>query len=251
MSDKTEAAPPAAELAIAEPSPIALIGRLIDQGKLTPESVGVVERLVALKQRIEEKEAERQFNAAFVRLQADTPKIKATVAVPNNDNTIRYHFAPYDDIWTHVQPLLHAHGFAVTFSMEVKDDRLTQYCRLMHVGGHSRTNQFTVRIGAGPPKATPTQADGAAATYAKRFALCSALNIVAEVDTDGADARALGTPITFEQAQTLREMVKETNSNEARFLAYAGAKTFEEIMSERYQDCFAQLQKKRNAPAPQ
>ena len=98
-----------------------------------------------------------------------------------------------------------------------------------------------MRAGAGPYGATETQADGAAMTYAKRYALCNALNITVEKDTD---ARNEGSPISAEQAQTLREMVKDTRSDETAFLKFAGAKSYEEIGNARYADLFAALQKK-------
>jgi hypothetical protein len=235
---------PDSQLALVPPegaSPLSLIERMIDQGKLTPESVGVVERLVHLQEHMLEKLAEQRFASAFAALQRETGKVKATKAVPNNDGSIRYFFAPFEEIMDRVQPLLNTHGFSVSFDMDFSEGRVTETCILTHESGHQRRNKFIVRIGSGPPKATETQADGAAATYAKRVALCNALNIVIEVDTD---ARNEGAPISPEQAQTLREMVKDTKSDEAAFLKYAGAKSYEEIGSERYAALFAALQKK-------
>jgi hypothetical protein len=130
-----------------------------------------------------------------------------------------------------VAPLLQRHGFTVTFSTDYKEARLLKTCTLQHVGGHARSNTFAVRIGSGPPKASEAQADGAASTYAKRFALCDALNIVIDVDLD---ARAEGETITAEQADELERRVKETNSDQARFLAYAGAQSYAEIRTAKY-----------------
>jgi len=240
MNDK----PPTEALALVAPegaSPLSLIERLIDQGKLTQESVGVVERLVALQEHQMAKDAERRFAQAFSELQAELGTFNATKTVPDKQGNARYTYLPYDEIMRTVQPLLQRHGFSVSFSTDFKDARIVQTCTLQHTAGHHRDYLAFVRAGAGPYGATETQADGAAMTYAKRYALCNALNIVVEHDTD---ARREGTPISSEQAQTLREMVKDTKSDEAAFLKFAGAKSYEEIGSERYASLFSALQKK-------
>ena len=237
--------PGAALVVSSEPTVGQLLQSVIEKGD--PEkNIGVLERLIALKERADARQAEREFAIAFAALQKDIGVVEARKAVPNRDNSIRYIYAPFEDIMKHCQPIIEEHGFSVTFSSEIKEDRVIQHCTLRHIAGHSQTNQFMARIGSGPPNASGAQADGAAATYAKRRAFCDALNIVAEVDTDGADqdARSLGAPINHDQAQTLRELVKETRSNEAAFLKYAGASTYEEIGSKRYQELFRTLQNK-------
>lgn len=218
------------ELTRPAPSVGQMLSAVLDKG-VTTENVAAIEKLVALYERMQEREAEKQFAIAFVALQADMPAIQATRPVPNNDGSTRYCFAPFEDIMDRVAPLLQRHGFTVTFSTEYADGRLVKSCTLQHVGGHSKTNKFAVRVGSGPPKATECQADGAASTYAKRFALCDALNIKIDHDTD---ARAEGGPISAEQAFELERRVAETQSNKDAFLKFAGAKSFAEIASAKY-----------------
>lgn len=237
---------PTAELALHESpealtiQPAQMLRAVIDKG-ITPESVGVVERLVALYERMADKDAERKFAVAFANLQADVPAVQAVKEVPNNDGTVRYCYAPYEEIMFKVRPILQRHGFTVTFSSSVIDGRIVQSCTLQHVGGHKRTNQSAARIGKGPPGSSDAQGDGAASTYAKRFALCDALNIVVERDTD---ARAESGCISFEQAAYLKEMVKETRSDEKAFLKYAGAADYEHISTDRYDVLARELHKK-------
>ena len=232
------------ELALVAPegdSPFALIKQLVEQGKLNTEGVGAIKELVHLQEHLLDRAAEQRFAAAFGALQTELGTFNATKSVPDKQGNTRYTYLPYDEIMRTVQPLLQKHGFSVSFSTDFKDARIVQTCTLQHSSGHHRDYLAFVRAGAGPYGATETQADGAAMTYAKRYALCNALNIVVEHDTD---ARAEGAPITTEQAQTLREMVTETKSDEAGFLKYAGAASYEEIGSNRYAALFAALQKK-------
>lgn len=235
--------------ALAPLNPAQLMQAIIDKG-ITPESVGVMKELIAMKEHLDDKQAERDFAKAFNALQAEMPNIAASKAVPNNDGSTRYTFAPFEKIMEAVRPLLLKHGFTVSFSMTFAEGRIIQTCTLQHTGGHSRTNSFAVRIGKGPPGSSEAQGDGAASTYAKRFALCNALNIVIEQDTDGApgtDARNEGELITSDKVQYLREQVKETGYKESSFLALAGVETYEAIREGSYAVLTRAIEMKRNA----
>lgn len=219
--------------AVARPAPTVadMLQTVIDRG-ISGESVAVMEKLVGLYERMEDKRAEQQFAQAFVDLQADIPRVQATKAVPNKDGTIRYKFAPFEELMEQVGPMLREHGFTVSFANRVEGNRIVETCTLQHVGGHKRSNDFAVRIGSGPPGSSEAQADGAAASYAKRFALCDALNIV--ISHMDQDARIIGGTITAEQAADLRRRVKETGTDESKFLKFAGVYNYEEIPESKY-----------------
>ncbi len=212
------------------PSPGQMMQSMIDRG-ITSENVAAFKELVMLSEHMEDRGSVKRFAEAFVALQAEMQNVKAVRPVPNNDGTVRYRYAPFDEIMKEVGPRLKAHGFTVAFSTDYAEGRLIKICELTHVGGHSKSNKFAVRIGQGPPKSTETQADGAASTYAKRGALCDCLNIVIDHDDD---ARAEGGTVTAEQAQELEHRARMTNSNIPAFLKYAGASKFSEIPAAKY-----------------
>jgi hypothetical protein len=222
------------------PSPVHLIQAIIDKG-LTKDNADAFDKVCLMVERWQAKEAERQFAQAFCNLQNDTPVIQASQVVPNNDGTARFKFAPYASIMAQVQPLLTKHGFSVRFSSKQDDNRITMICFLMHVGGHSVSNEFTVRIGKGPPAASESQADGSAASYAQRGALCDALNICVRQDTD---ARMEGACITPAQAESLERRVKDTGSDVVRFLKFAQSKSFSEIKTSMYPALDAELMRR-------
>lgn len=225
------------ELAKREPAQELSIGSMmqsvIDAG-IKPESVDVLERMMALYERTQAKNAEKEFARAFTELQKGMPKVQATRQVPNNDGTTRYKFAPFEEIMRQAQPLLSANGFAVSFNTKWEDSRIVVSCKLLHSGGHSQTNEFAARGGKGPPGSNEGQADMAVKTLAKRGALCDALNIVVEHDTDGDDARVEGSLITAAQAQELAGLLLETKSDMQKFLAFAGAEDLDQIRSARF-----------------
>lgn len=222
------------------PSALEMIQSVIERG-VTSENVAALRELVALKRDMDADNAAKEYAAAFVALQGETLRVQATRGVPGRDGTIRFKFAPFEEIMREVGPKLKEHGFTVTFSTEFSEGRLVMACTLMHVGGHSKTNKFAVRVGSGPPNASECQADGAANTYAKRFALCNALNIQIDHDTD---ARAEGGTISGGQASDLRRRVRECGADEQAFLKFAGCQDFEDIVEAKYSMLDAFLTKK-------
>lgn len=230
MNNQTDLVPVQQDMTVASVG--AMLQAMTAKG-VTVDNALALEKMVGLYERMQDRDAEQRFNAAFVALQAEMPRITAKKPVPNGDGTVRYRFAPYEEIMEQVAPLLEKHAFTVTFSTRYEEGRLVKIIALQH-GSHKKSFEYAVRIGKGPPGSSETQADGAAATYAKRGALCDALNIVIEHDDD---ARVDGRPITKEQADSLKKRVRDTGSDEGSFLcfAYRGkAGTFEEIPSSMY-----------------
>lgn len=214
--------------AVGEQAPVAKLLQAAISGGVTSENVAVVERLVGLYERMQERDAERRFNEAFVALQGELPVIVASTVILN-----RGKYERFEDVMRRVGPILVKHGFTVSFSMDAKDGRILETCHLKHVGGHSQSNSFAVRTGKAD---SDTQADCKAATTAKRNALLNALNIVIRQDafSEENDAASEGGVISSDKVQYLREQVRETNSNEAAFLRMAGVEKYEEIRQGSY-----------------
>ncbi len=207
----------------------------VTSGTVKAEHIAVMKELLAM-------DAERKFNSAFVSLQSDMPALVATSVIPN-----RGKYERFEDIMRQIGPLLTRHGFTVSFSQDFKENRILEICTLSHAAGHSRNNSFAVR--AGGRADSDTQADCKASTTAKRNALCNALNIVIRQDclTAEEDAAIEGAFVTEEIAFELERRVKETNSDVASFLKFAGAKKFSEISESRYDELDAMLTRKAKA----
>lgn len=222
-------------------NPIGGLLNTIVSGGVTAENVAAMKELVGLYERMEDRGAKQAFTAAMTALQAELPKVVAKSIIPNNDGGVRSTFANYQTIMDAVEPFLTKHGFSVSFTIRFDGPRLFSVCKLTHAQGHSETNEFGVRIGSGPPKASEAQADGAARSYARRGALCDALNIVVDHDDD---ARAYGAQITPEQAKTLRERALACGADEKRLLTFAGAEKYEDIRATKFAAVDEVLRKK-------
>ncbi len=217
----------------AEPSVAMMLSGVltaIQHGEVTSQHVEVASKMMDLYERHEKRQAEKDFAAALTDLQGETIRVQATKAVDVKNGIPRYTFAPYEEIMRTVQPMLTRHGFSVTFDTKIDGDRLYSVCTLTHKAGHSRSNQFAVRFGK-PPGSSDAQGDMSTKSYAKRGALCDALNI--SIDHDD-DARMIGKPIGKAIAEDLETRVMRVGSDVTAFLKYAGAERFEDISDDRY-----------------
>jgi hypothetical protein len=217
MSDKLEVVKTANAV-----GPADMLQAVIQKG-VTAENVEVFQKLWALH-------AEREFAAAFVKFQSELPLITASTVIPN-----RGKYEKYEDLMKVVGPILTRNGFSVSYDQENKDGRVTEIVHLTHVGGFTRTNNFAVRTGRKAD--SEAQADCMASTTAKRNALCNALNIVIQqdcLDSDH-DATIEGGKISEQQAESLRQRVMATASDEAAFLKLAGAREYKDIRVAFYQ----------------
>lgn len=229
-----EQAPP---LATQEINPVAAMLQAVTAQGVTPENAAALEKLTDLYIKMDAVNSKRAFNADFAAMQAELPNVAATKAVPNNDGTTRYTYAPFEEIMATVKPILVKHGFGVRFSQEVEEGRLVAVCTLSHRGGHSECNRFAVRIGTGPRGTSEAQADGAASTYAKRYALCNCLNIAIDRDTDARGEGDVSRYITTEQARDLEDRLRGCGREDfSKFLKFAGATSFATIMESKYNE---------------
>ena len=79
---------------------------------ITPESVGVMERLVALDREMKKDAAAVEFAGAFARLQASLKTFQPTKAVPDKHGNVRYTYLPDEEIMRAVTPLAEREGVA-------------------------------------------------------------------------------------------------------------------------------------------
>lgn len=231
------------ELAKAEPRAVVRTEASIDAvdilraavaGGITTENVAVVERMAALVERQQDRQAERDYVAALSALQSDCENVIATKDV---DGKFRY--APFLDIWNSVRPSVQRHGFTLQWSQEHLGDKVKVTLTLQHTAGHKRDFTYGMRIGSNAP-GTPAGAqapvlDSQAESRAKRRLLMDALNIVvdavssAEDVGDGALASPAEVDALWQRLANLEPDDEKRPISERRFLALAGVEAWNQI----------------------
>ena len=240
------------ELMVIENPIMAMVKTCIEKG-LTAENTEAMKGLYELCKDQELVCAKQEFFASMSMLQAELPPVMATKSIPSKNGTVRSVFAPYEEIMGKVGPYLVRYGFSVSFTMnfippppgQPSGGRMEAVCKLMHKRGHSEENKFSVRVGSGPPGCSEAQSDGSARSYARRGALCDALNIVIDKDTD---AHLEGACISADAARDLAARAKDAGIDEKAFLRLAGADGFATIREHKLPILEQVLREKKKSP---
>lgn len=197
--------------------------------------VEVLERLVALQERVTDRNAELAMAEALAAFQAECPPIPRTkTAEVRKNGTFQYsyHFAPLDKIAEVIRPYLQKHGLAYTHDGRVTDGEVESTCTLTHVAGAKRTATFRGPIDTSGGK-NPIQQVASARSYGRRYSLIDVLGLTTEDDDDGA-ATASGEPISDEQAATLKDLLQKSGKDVRKWLAWMGHETVDEIPASEY-----------------
>lgn len=220
---------------VIEANPMAIIQSAVDRG-MDPAQLT---QLFDLQERWEKNRAAEAFGEAIARFQSLCPLVHKSKSAKSSGNFGGYTYASYDDVMRAASPALKECGLAVSFSTEQVDRQLKITVRVRH-GIHSEDSTLTVPVP--DMKVNDTQKYGGALSYAKRYALCAALNIVTS-DEDN-DAEGLHQSITDDQYALLDELITSTNSDRKRFLAIFGVEKLGELPASRFEDAWAALKRK-------
>lgn len=216
-------------------TPLAIIATAIERGVPAAE----LAQLMDLQERYERNQAAAAFGAAVARFQSLCPIVHKSRNTKESGN-FGYAFASYDDVMRAAGPALKECGLALNFSSEHVDSGIKVTCRVRH-GMHYEDHTLTVPVPS--MKVNDTQRYGAALSYAKRYALCAALNIVvSDEDTDAANLDS--EPIRESQLKQLRDLLMATNSDGARFLKWAKVERLEDLNVAKFHEAVKMLEAK-------
>ena len=179
------------EQPLAQVQPIGLDAEaLIMKGIEAKVPVETMERLLAMREKLNEEKAKTEFFKALAGFQSDCPIIhKNKKVMQKNSNQVRYSYASLDSIVKQVSPHLAKWGLSYMFKSETVNSSIVQTCEIRHFLGHAESSSFTIPIDPDGFMGD-AQKSGSASTYAKRYALTNALGILTSDDDD--DGQALG-----------------------------------------------------------
>jgi hypothetical protein len=195
--------------------PDALLLQAIQSGV----TVEVVERLLALKERMEATAAKQAFNKSMADFQAECPVIKKTKAVKTKSGAEAYRYAPIESVVKQVKDIIQNHGFRYSTSMEITEVGVKATCRVTHALGHSEDTPMEVPLGNKTDIMSQSQVVAAAQTFAKRYAFLNAFGIMtADEDTDGPSAKEekkIGSAATQSQKDEIDELAQQAGLTKA------------------------------------
>jgi len=159
-----------------------------------------MERLIAMQERVQARDAELAFNQAMNAAQAEMRPIAANASNPQT----RSRYATFDKLDRVLRPVYTAHGFSLSFDEadSPKPDHVRVVCYVAHIGGHTRTYHRDMpadgKGSKGNDVMSKTNAAGAAGSYGARYLLKGIWNVaVGEEDDDGNVGRPMPRPETI------------------------------------------------------
>lgn len=227
-------------------SPAALIYIALQTG----QSPDALEKLVGLQERMERRQAEKDFIDSLAQFRAACPPIKKNKTAnikTDGGGSYSYTYAELDEIAATVDPILERFGFSYTWNTTATKEAVTVECILLHRAGHTRSSTFTVPVES-KSGMSPQQKYGAASTFAQRRSLGNVLGLTT-TDKDNDTAAVDPTKISEDQATELSDMVRDIcrGDQEKRFLAYMGVGSVAAIRLADYKKAKASLARVREA----
>lgn len=214
---------------------------IIDRAASNPQTnVDTMERLLGMYERVKAGEARAAYLAAMVKMKPLLPIIdrKGKIVIKKKDTEIVIQSTPYalwEDIDAALTPILHDHGFALTFRSGVAHDgKITVTGILNHEAGHSEETTMTLPHDSSGSK-NAVQAVGSSTSYGRRYTATLLLNIRTKgEDDDGHEGGKAGL-ISDEQAQTLRDMLDRSKSDVPKFCGVMGVDAIPSITAKDFE----------------
>lgn len=221
---------------------MALLGQM-DLSQVDPDKL---EKLLNVQAVWEDRQAEKQFNAAIAGFQSEMPPVFKW----RKESQGKYNYASYDDIMALARPILRKNGLALSFSQTETEATITIVCTISHIGGHSRDATYTspkdgpIKTKEGRNVTSEAQAQASANTYARRNCLCNALDIVVTDDDDNGQASADPSIDDKQETEILNLLDQCPPEAKPGFLAYLGVQSIKEIRASQFGKARAALNKK-------
>lgn len=209
-----------------------------------------MERLFAMKERMEDRRSSAAFNEAMAAAQAEI----VPVAKNRKNEHTGARYADLHAIADVALPIVHKHGFGLSFSQAASavPGCIGVVCRVTHAGGHSETYQFDIptdSAGAqGKVNKTATQALGSTLTYGRRYAVVNVFNI-AITDSDGnSSAQSTSTPVTEQEFSEFRKALAAKRVAEGAVCEMFSVESLEDLTRKQFGDAVKRLEKTKARP---
>lgn len=216
--------------------------------------VEVLERLVALQERVSDRNARAEFFEALADFQEHMPEVRkarAAKITTKGGGSYGYTYAGLEDITRAIRQPLRQRGLSFSWTTEgVEGGVLRVVCILRHTSGHEERSAFPVPIDTAAAM-SGAQKHGAALTYGRRQSLVSLLGLTtADEDTDGVEPAHKTDTITEAQALDLAALMEELAIDRQKFLDWLGVDSVDAILARDLPRATRMIERKRKAATP-
>ena len=157
---------------------------MIERVVLNPQTdVEKLDRMLAMQERILDRNARMEYDEAMAKLQAELPEVEKRAS------TDKAKYAKFEHILAAIKPALVKHGFSITPRTKNDNDSITITAILGHRGGHREETSLVLPSDKTGSK-NAVQAIGSSVEYGRRYTMNSLLGIATkDADNDGGRSR--------------------------------------------------------------
>lgn len=149
-----------------------------------------MERLIAMQERVQGREAQTSYYAALAEMQPNLPIIDERGGIKGRDGQVQSTYALWEDVNEAIRPTLAEHGFSLSFRVARAEGEIIVTGILAHRMGHREETTLTLPTDTSGSK-NAVQAVGSSTSYGKRYTAFALLNITTTgEDDDGNKAGA-------------------------------------------------------------
>ena len=207
---------------------------LLELAVTNDADVDKLEKLMALQERYDAKQAKSAFLKAMTEFQAIVPR----VTKHNKGYDDKYSYATLSEITEQIKDSLQACGLSFRFEQN-HNDAIQITCVISHIDGHSeQTSMQAAPDGSGGKNAV--QSLGSTVTYLQRYTLIGALGITT-ADED-IDARLPFQGLSEDQILNIEAKIEETEGDLKKFLKWKKVTSLEQISAADYESCVMQIE---------
>jgi hypothetical protein len=193
------------------------LAKLLADPNITAEKLDL---LLKMQKEIIAESRREAFNTAFAAMSIELPQISKEGLIElikaDGRHVGSYKYARYEDMDTVIRPIMHKHGFGLSFASKIEGNNQILVGKLLHSAGHFETAERKLIPDPGPGR-NNLQAEGSGLSYARRYITEGLLNLVRKGVDD--DAIATGRkPIEEAQIKQLVDLIVETGTNTENFL---------------------------------
>lgn len=180
--------------------------QVIERAAMNPDvDIDKMERLLQMQERVMERQASMDFNAAMAAMQTEMPSITERGKIEVK-GVVRSHYATLEDIVDEVRPIMQKHGFAVSFRVRTGDTAIEVTGVLMHKSGHREETSMRLPFDQSGSK-NNVQSYGSSVSYGKRYVMSALLNITTRGEDDDGNSSAPVKRISLAQAAYLKSLL--------------------------------------------
>jgi hypothetical protein len=211
--------------------------------------VDKLERLLAMQERVLQREAEQAF---FSAMRSAQEEIRPVLRNKTNASTSSK-FADLEAISDAIDPIIHRHGFSLSYGSD-ESPMPSHYrvtCTVSHTGGHTKDYHADVPTDMhgikGSQNKTATHGWGSAMSYGRRY-LKMLIYDVKLTDDDG-KAAGNGGPVNREQLKVLNGLCDAVKADRAALCKYLKIDELGDLAAADYNDAIHVLKQKNQDAA--